>query len=73
MQLRDRGLLKLDDPIIKYLPELKAVHNRFGEMSEITIRHLMSHSAGFRDSTWPWAAIKTGIRTSLRIGNNWLR
>src|SRR5215510_15318597 len=27
MQLRDRGLLKLDDPIIKYLPELSAVHN----------------------------------------------
>ncbi|HEX8636784.1 MAG TPA: serine hydrolase domain-containing protein, partial [Pyrinomonadaceae bacterium] len=30
MQLRDRNLLKLDDPIIKYLPELKAVHNSFG-------------------------------------------
>jgi CubicO group peptidase (beta-lactamase class C family) len=58
MQLRDRGLLKLDDPIIKYVPELKAVHNRFGEMSEITIRHLMSHSAGFRDSTWPWGGDK---------------
>lgn len=58
MQLRDRGLLKLDDPIIKYLPELKAVHNRFGDMSEITIRHLLSHSAGFRDSTWPWGGDK---------------
>ncbi len=58
MQLRDRGLLKLDDPIIKYVPELKAVHNPFGEMSEITIRHLMSHSAGFRDSTWHWGGEK---------------
>lgn len=54
MQLRDRGLLKLDDPIVKYLPELREVHNTFGDMSEITIRHLMSHSAGFRASTWPW-------------------
>lgn len=54
MQLRDRGLLKLDDPVIKYLPELAAVHNPFGEMSEITIRHLLTHSAGFRGSTWPW-------------------
>jgi CubicO group peptidase (beta-lactamase class C family) len=54
MQLRDRGLLKLDDPIIKYLPELKDVHDPFGDMSEITIRHLMSHSAGFRAATWPW-------------------
>ena len=54
MQLRDRGLLKLDDPVTKYLPELRDVHNRFGSMDEITIRHLMTHSAGFRGSTWPW-------------------
>jgi CubicO group peptidase (beta-lactamase class C family) len=54
MQLRDRGLLKLDDPVTKYLPELKAAHNPFGEMSEITIRHLMTHSSGFRNPTWTW-------------------
>lgn len=54
MQLRDRGLLKLDDPIIKYIPKLRDVHNPFGDMSEITIRQLMSHSSGFRNSTWPW-------------------
>mgnify|MGYP000967015919 CR=1 FL=1 len=58
MQLRDRGLLKLDDPIIKYVPELKAVHNPFGPMEAITIRQLMSHSAGFRDGTWPWGGDK---------------
>jgi CubicO group peptidase (beta-lactamase class C family) len=55
MQLRDRGLLKLDDPIIKYLPELKDVHDPFGDMSEVTIRQLMSHTAGFRAATWPWS------------------
>ncbi len=54
MQLRDRGLLKLDDPVTKYLPELREVHNRFGSMDEITIRHLMTHSGGFRNPTWPW-------------------
>ena len=54
MQLRDRGLLKLDDPVTKYLPELRDVHNKFGSMDEITIRHLMTHSSGFRGSTWPW-------------------
>jgi len=58
MQLRDRGLLKLDDPIIKYLPELGAVHNPFGDMSQITIRQLMTHSAGFRAPTWPWGGDK---------------
>ena len=54
MQMRDRGLLKLDDPVTKYLPELRAVHNKFGSMDDLTIRHLMTHSAGFRNSTWPW-------------------
>lgn len=54
MQLRDRGLLKLDDAAIKYLPELGAVHNPFGKMNEITIRHLLNHSAGFRNSTFPY-------------------
>ena len=58
MQLRDRGLLKLDDPVTKFLPELSAVHNPFGSMDKITIRHLMTHSAGFRGSTWPWDAGK---------------
>jgi CubicO group peptidase (beta-lactamase class C family) len=54
MQLRDRGQLSLDDPIIRYVPELAKVHNPFGDTGAITIRHLMSHSAGFRGGTWPW-------------------
>lgn len=54
MQLRDRGLLKLDDPVTKYLPELRRIHNPFGSMDEITIRHLLTHSGGFRGGTWPW-------------------
>ncbi|HMB89629.1 MAG TPA: serine hydrolase domain-containing protein, partial [Rhodothermales bacterium] len=58
MQLRDRGLLSLDDPIVEYLPELKTVHNPYGVMDAITLRHLMSHSAGFRSPTWPWGGDK---------------
>jgi CubicO group peptidase (beta-lactamase class C family) len=54
MQLRDRGLLKLDDPVVKYVPELRAVHDPFGAIDAVTIRQLMSHSAGFRSPTWPW-------------------
>jgi len=54
LQLRDRGLLRLDDAVVKYLPELKMVHNPFGEMESITIRQLMNHSAGFRNSTFPY-------------------
>lgn len=54
MQLRDRGLMKLDDPVTKYVPELRKIHNSFGSMDEITIRHLLTHSGGFRNGTWPW-------------------
>jgi CubicO group peptidase (beta-lactamase class C family) len=54
MQLRDRGLLNLDDPIVRYVPELAAVHNPFGDTGVITIRELMSHSAGFGGATWHW-------------------
>ena len=54
MQLRDRGLLSLDDPVVKYVPEIAKAHDPFGPISAITIRECMSHSAGFRDPTWPW-------------------
>lgn len=54
LQLRDRGLLALDDPVVRRLPELRAVHNPFGSMEGITLRQLLSHSAGFRNPTWPW-------------------
>ena len=54
MQLRDRGLLSLDDPVVKYVPELRLAHDRFGDISQIKIRHLMSHNGGFRAATWPW-------------------
>jgi CubicO group peptidase (beta-lactamase class C family) len=54
MQLRDRGLLSLDDPLVKYIPELNQVHDPYGPVSAITIREAMSHTNGFRDATWPW-------------------
>jgi CubicO group peptidase (beta-lactamase class C family) len=54
IQLRDRGLLSLDDPLVKYIPELNAVHDPYGPVSAITIREAMSHTNGFRDATWPW-------------------
>jgi CubicO group peptidase (beta-lactamase class C family) len=54
MQLRDRGLLTLDDPVVDYIPELRRVHNPFGSMGDITIRMLLAHTAGFMNSTWPY-------------------
>ena len=54
LQLRDRGKLSLDDPAVRYIPELRQVHDTFGPIENITIRHLLTHSAGFRNPTWPW-------------------
>ena len=58
MQLRDRGRLTLDDPAVRYVPELRAIHNPFGDVSQITIRTLMSHTSGLRAGTWPWGGDK---------------
>lgn len=54
MQLRDRGELRLDDPVSRFVPELRQVHNPYGPVEAITIRHLLTHSGGFRNPTWPW-------------------
>lgn len=54
LQLRDRGKLSLDDPAVRYVPELREVHDAYGPIDAITIRHLLTHSAGFRNPTWPW-------------------
>ncbi len=54
LQLRDRGKLSLDDPAVRYVPELRQVHDDFGRIDAITIRDLLTHSAGFRNPTWPW-------------------
>jgi len=56
MQLRDRGRLSLDDPITRYVPELRQVHDAFGSMDAVTLRMLLSHSAGFQNPTWPYGA-----------------
>ena len=54
MQLRDRGKLSLDDKIVRWVPELRTVHDPFGMIDSITIRTLLSHTAGFQAGTWPW-------------------
>jgi CubicO group peptidase (beta-lactamase class C family) len=54
MQLRDRGHLSLDDPVTRWVPELRSVSDPFGSPDAITLRMLLSHSAGFQNPTWPW-------------------
>ncbi|MEP6495919.1 MAG: serine hydrolase domain-containing protein [bacterium] len=54
MQLRDRGKLSLDDKLVKWVPELHAMHDPYGMMDSITLRMVMSHTAGFQNPTWPY-------------------
>ena len=54
MQLRDRGLLDLDDAVTDYIPVFRQAHNPFGDMSDVTIRHLITHTSGLRGPTFPW-------------------
>ena len=54
LQLRDRGLLSLDDRITRWVPELRDIHNPDAAADSITIAMLLSHSAGLQAPTWPW-------------------
>ena len=45
MLLVDRGLIKVDDPVGKYIPAFNA-----GDKKQITLRHLLTHTAGL--ITW---------------------
>jgi CubicO group peptidase (beta-lactamase class C family) len=56
LQLRDRGLLSLDDPITRWVPELREIHDPDGLVDSITIRMLLSHSSGLQNPTWPWSS-----------------
>ncbi len=47
MRLLEEGKIALDAPVANYLPAFKNVADATGERAQITIRHLMTHSAGF--------------------------
>ena len=53
LKLRDEGKLSLDDPAEHFVPELKRLHYPTADSPKITIRHLLSHSAGFPEDN-PW-------------------
>ncbi|WP_412757063.1 serine hydrolase domain-containing protein [Legionella bozemanae] len=52
LKLRDESKLRLDDPAFFYIPELKN-QKLTQDAAEITIRDLLTHSAGFPEDN-PW-------------------
>ncbi len=53
LQLRDAGKLNLDDPVSMYLGEVKNLKYLTTDAPDITIRHLLTHGAGFPEDN-PW-------------------
>src|SRR3569833_161734 len=47
LYLRDEGKLNLDDPAYLYIPEMKGLKYQTIDATSITIRNLLTHSAGF--------------------------
>src|SRR5207302_5785368 len=46
LMLQDEGLLSVDDPVDKYLPEFKELKTADGKPAKVTIRHLLTHTSG---------------------------
>jgi len=53
LKLRDEGKIRLDDPAYLYIPELKDQKDLVSDAPPISIRNLLSHSAGFPEDN-PW-------------------
>jgi CubicO group peptidase (beta-lactamase class C family) len=72
LQLRDAGRLALDDPAERYIPELAGLRYPTRDAPRITVRHLLTHSAGFPEDN-PWgdqqlAATDDDLARMLRAG-----
>lgn len=51
LMLEEEGLLSVDDPVEKHLPEFKDLKTVEGKPARITIRHLLTHTSGLREIT----------------------
>jgi CubicO group peptidase (beta-lactamase class C family) len=53
LQLRDAGKLRLDDPVSLYIPAFQSRAYPAADAPAVTIRHLLTHAAGFPEDN-PW-------------------
>lgn len=53
LKLRDEGKISLDDPITKYIPKARGIKLPTSDSPAITVRHLLTHGAGFPEDN-PW-------------------
>jgi len=60
LALRDEGRLALDDPAAAYLPELRGVRLPTADSPPVSIRHLLTMTAGFPTDD-PWGDRQQGL------------
>ena len=67
LQLRDEGLLSLDDPLAQHLPEFANAQPRAGSIPGVTIRRLLTHRSGLTtESPLPsWADLNFPSREAI--------
>ncbi len=51
MMLQEDGLISVDDPVEKYLPEFKELKTTDGKPARVTVRHLLTHTSGMGEIT----------------------
>lgn len=51
LQLRDDGLLTLDDPLTAHIPEFAQVRETGGRVADVTLRRLLTHYSGLAAET----------------------
>jgi CubicO group peptidase (beta-lactamase class C family) len=80
LKLRNEGRLDLDQPVSRHLPEFRKIRPLTTDAPALTIRHLLTHGAGFPEDN-PWgdrlldapdkdlvALIRDGVRFSTTPG-----
>jgi CubicO group peptidase (beta-lactamase class C family) len=51
LMLQEEGKLSVDDPVAKYVPEFGSLKTPSGKAANLTLKHLMTHTAGLAEAT----------------------
>jgi CubicO group peptidase (beta-lactamase class C family) len=67
LQLVEKGILELDSPVNEKLVSWKVPENEFTEKEKVTLRHLLTHSAGLTVSGFPGYATSEKVPTPVQV------
>lgn len=67
MTLVEQGKLKLDDDVNSYLKEWKVPENEFTKEQKVTLRRLLSHTAGLTVHGFPGYEAGTAVPTTVEV------